>query len=73
MLKLCKCIQSNIFGKISLLPQLRSKDGGAGMTVAELIKELEKMPQELTVMAAGETAQKVVVEECKGNKYVRIF
>lgn len=43
------------------------------MTVAELIKELEKMPQELTVMAAGETAQKVVVEECKGNKYVRIF
>lgn len=43
------------------------------MTVAELIKELEKMPQDLTVMAAGETAQKVVVEECEGNKYVRIF
>lgn len=43
------------------------------MTVAELITELQKLPQELTVMAAGETAQKVVVEECEGNKYVRIF
>lgn len=43
------------------------------MTVAELITELQKLPQELTVMAAGENAQKVVVEECEGNKYVRIF
>ncbi len=43
------------------------------MTVAELIAELKKLPQNLTVMVAGETAQKVVVEECEGNKYVRIF
>ena len=43
------------------------------MTVAELIKELEKMPQELTVMVAGETAEKVIVEEYEGHKYVRIF
>ena len=43
------------------------------MTVAELIKELEKMPQDLTVMVAGETAQKVIIEECNGHKYVRIF
>ena len=31
------------------------------------------MPQDLQVMAAGETAQRVIVEECQGNKYVRIF
>ena len=43
------------------------------MTVAELIKELEKMPQDLTVMVAGETAQKVIIEEYDGHKYVRIF
>lgn len=43
------------------------------MTVAELIAELQKLPQDLTVMVAGETAQKVIVEECQGNKYIRIF
>lgn len=43
------------------------------MTVAELITELQKLPQELTVMVAGETAQKVIIEECQGNRYVRIF
>ena len=43
------------------------------MTVAELIKKLEKMPQDLTVMVAGETAQKVIIEEYDGHKYVRIF
>lgn len=43
------------------------------MTVAELIVELQKLPQNLTVMAAGETAQKVIIEECQGNRYVRIF
>lgn len=43
------------------------------MTVAELIDALKDLPQDLTVMAAGETAQKVIVEECQGNKYVRIF
>ena len=43
------------------------------MTVAELIEELKKVPQDLQVMAAGETAQRVIVEECQGNKYVRIF
>ena len=43
------------------------------MTVAELIDALRDLPQDLTVMAAGETAQKVIVEECQGNRYVRIF
>ena len=43
------------------------------MTVGELIKELEALPQDLHVMAAGECAEKVIVEECDGHKYVRIF
>ena len=43
------------------------------MTVSELIEALKKVPQDLNVMAAGETAQNVIVEECEGNKYVRIF
>ena len=43
------------------------------MTVAELIKELEALPQDLHVMAAGECAEKVIVEECDGHKYARIF
>lgn len=43
------------------------------MTVGELIKELETLPQDLHVMAAGEYAEKVIIEECQGNKYVRIF
>lgn len=43
------------------------------MTVSELIKELEKLDGSLSVMAAGEDAEKVIVEECNGNKYVRIF
>ena len=43
------------------------------MTVGELIDALKELPQDLTVMVAGETAQKVIVEECQGNKYVRIF
>ena len=43
------------------------------MTVVELINELQKLPQDLNVMVAGEIAQKVIIEECKGNKYVRIF
>ena len=42
------------------------------MTVKELIDELSKVDQNLNVMAAGECAEKVV-EECQGNKYVRIF
>lgn len=44
------------------------------MTVAELINELEKIEnKDLKVMAAGEEADKVIVEECCGNRYVRIF
>ena len=43
------------------------------MTVAELIKELDKLPKDLEVMAAGEHAGKVIVENCEGHKYVRIF
>lgn len=43
------------------------------MTVGELIEKLKELPQDLNVMVGGETAQKVIVEECQGNKYVRIF
>lgn len=43
------------------------------MTVGELIKELEKMPQDLMVEVGGESAQKVIIEEYKGKQYVRIF
>lgn len=43
------------------------------MTVGELIQELEKLDKSLNVMAAGEEAEKVVVETCNGNTYVRIF
>lgn len=43
------------------------------MTVGELINELEKIDKDLKVMAAGECAEKVIVEECQGNRYVRIF
>lgn len=43
------------------------------MTVKELIDELQKVPQDLNVLVGGETAQKVIVEECEGNKYVHIF
>lgn len=43
------------------------------MTVAELIEELNKLPADLEVMAAGEHAEKVIVEDCEGHKYVRIF
>ena len=46
---------------------------GDGMTVEELIKELESMPQNVPVYAEGELADKVVMENCKGNIYVRIF
>lgn len=43
------------------------------MTVEELIKELESMPQNVPVYAEGELADKVVMENCQGNIYVRIF
>lgn len=43
------------------------------MTVGELIEKLKELPQDLNVMVGGETAQKVIVEECQGNKYVHIF
>lgn len=43
------------------------------MTVAELIEKLKKVPQDLKVLAAGEAAEKVIIEECQGNRYVRIF
>ena len=43
------------------------------MTVAELIKELEIMPQDAHVYAEGEAADKVIMENCQGNIYVRIF
>ena len=44
------------------------------MTVGKLIKELEKLPPELPVLAAGEDAEKVIIEKGpEGNRYVRIF
>lgn len=43
------------------------------MTVEELIKELESMPQNVSVYAEGEPCNKVVLENCKGDLTVRIF
>lgn len=43
------------------------------MTVAELIRELESMPQNVPVYAEGELADKVVMENCQGDVCVRIF
>lgn len=43
------------------------------MTVGELITELEKLPKDLRVLAAGEEAEKVVIETCQDYSYVRIF
>lgn len=43
------------------------------MIVAELIKELENMPQNVPVYAEGELANKVIMENCQGNVYARIF
>ena len=43
------------------------------MTVRQLINELQKLNPGLNVMAAGECAEKVIVENCKGHSYVRIF
>lgn len=43
------------------------------MNVGELIQELQKLDPNLNVMVAGEEAEKVIVENCGGYKYVRIF
>lgn len=43
------------------------------MTVGELKEALKDIPDDLHVLAEGEEADKVIIEECKGNKYVRIF
>ena len=43
------------------------------MTVEELIRKLESMPQNVPVYVEGELADKVVMENCQGNVYVRIF
>ena len=44
------------------------------MTVEELIKELESMPQNLPVYVEGEVANKVTLEnyQGQGNMYVQI-
>lgn len=43
------------------------------MTVGELKDKLKDIPDNLTVLAEGEEADKVIVEECQNNRYVRIF
>ena len=43
------------------------------MTVAELIRELESMPQNVCVYAEGKPCDKVVLENCHGDLTVRIF
>lgn len=43
------------------------------MTVRELIEALSVLPPDLHVMAAGECAEKVIVENVGDNAYVRIF
>lgn len=43
------------------------------MTVGELKEKLKDIPDDLTVFAEGEEADKVIIEDCKGDKCVRIF
>lgn len=43
------------------------------MTVEELIRKLESMPQNAPVYAEGELAEKVIMENCQGDICVRIF
>ena len=43
------------------------------MTVRELTEALSVLPPDLHVMAAGECAEKVIVENVGDNAYVRIF
>ena len=43
------------------------------MTVGELKEKLKDIPDDLLVFAEGEEADKVVVETCENNSYVRIF
>lgn len=43
------------------------------MTVKELKEKLKDIPDELTVLAEGEEPDKVIIERCKENQYVRIF
>jgi len=43
------------------------------MTVGELKEKLKNIPDNLNVLAEGKEANRVIVEECQGNKYVRIF
>lgn len=43
------------------------------MTVGELKEALKDVPDDLTVFAEGEQADKVLIEECFDNRYVRIF
>lgn len=43
------------------------------MTVGELKEKLKDIPDNLLVFAEGEEADRVLVEECQGNRYVRIF
>ena len=43
------------------------------MNVGELIQELQKLDPNLNVMAVGEEAEKVIVENSGEYEYVRIF
>lgn len=43
------------------------------MTVGELKEKLKDIPDDLDVYAEGEEADRVIVEECCGHNYVRIF
>ena len=43
------------------------------MTVGELKEKLKDIPDDLLVFAEGEEPDSVLVEECQGNRYVRIF
>lgn len=43
------------------------------MTVGELKEKLKDIPDDLLVFAEGEEPDRVLVEECQGNRYVRIF
>lgn len=43
------------------------------MTVGELKEALKDIPDDLDVLAESEKVDRVMVEDCYGYKYVRIF
>lgn len=43
------------------------------MTVGELKEAIKDIPDDLKVLVEGVEPDRILVEECNGNRYVRIF